>query len=61
MVTPIQDCKCEDFPCCEHADNYPAEPQYCDMCGYNYMTVTCSCVDVEENYDDDEGTWDDED
>lgn len=31
---PIKDCDCEDFPCCEHADNFPSEePEYCDLCG----------------------------
>lgn len=23
MAYPIKDCDCEDFPCCEHADNFP--------------------------------------
>jgi hypothetical protein len=31
---PVKDCQCEDFPCCEHADNFPeTEPQYCEECG----------------------------
>lgn len=34
MRYPVKDCKCEDFPCCEHADNFPdTEPEYCDACG----------------------------
>ena len=39
MRTPIKDCDCEDFPCCEHADNYPVEDPmdlYCDQCGFSH-------------------------
>lgn len=57
MAYPIKDCDCEDFPCCEHADNYPAEPEYCDVCGYTYMGPVCRFCeepDEEEDYDEDE-------
>lgn len=47
---PVKDCECEDFPCCEHADNFPimdSEAYYCDMCGFNHVGL---CPD---DYDDD--------
>jgi hypothetical protein len=37
---PTKDCQCEDFPCCEHADNFPAESSedyYCDQCGFSHV------------------------
>lgn len=41
MPVPTKDCDCEDFPCCEHADNYPVDdnPQlyYCDICGFSHV------------------------
>lgn len=36
MRMPTRDCECEDFPCCEHADNFPEDDPmtfYCDVCG----------------------------
>lgn len=51
---PVKDCQCEDFPCCEHADNFPSEPEYCDQCGY-YHGGPCP----DNDYDDDEETEDD--
>lgn len=52
MPFPIKDCECEDFPLCEHADNYPAEPDYCNMCGRMYYGITCGCEDYEDDEDD---------
>jgi hypothetical protein len=60
MTYPIKDCKCEDFPCCEHADNYPAEPEYCNMCGYTYYTAVCPCEDRYEDDEDDEDEVDED-
>jgi len=51
MTQPVKDCNCEDWSCCEHADNYPNEgPPYCDMCGLEHYG------DCWENLE-----WDDED
>lgn len=39
MPVPVQDCSCEDFPCCQHADNFPVEDAmafYCDICGFSH-------------------------
>lgn len=43
MPHPVKDCQCEDFPCCEHADNFPdSEPEYCDLCGcYGHSPFAC--------------------
>lgn len=54
MALPIKDCNCEDFPCCEHADNYPAEPEYCDVCGYTYYTAVCKFCEAPYDDEDDE-------
>lgn len=50
MPTPVKDCRCEDFPCCEHADNFPIEePEYCGVCGsYGHYDGQCE-VDWEED------------
>jgi hypothetical protein len=47
MPYPIKDCNCEDFPCCEHADNFgPPEPEYCDVCGWTHSpTLDCQAED----------------
>lgn len=41
MPIPTKDCQCEDFPCCEHADNFPVDDNpamyYCDMCGFSHV------------------------
>ena len=50
---PIKDCNCEDFPCCEHADNYPSEPEYCDMCGFAHRSIDCP-TGYEEDVDDED-------
>ena len=50
MRYPIRDCQCIDWPCCEHADNFPPEPEdCCPYCGY----PDC-CGDCEQDYYDDE-------
>lgn len=49
MRMPIKDCQCEDFPCCEHADNSPSEPDYCEDCGIMHMGIC-----PQEIYEDDE-------
>jgi hypothetical protein len=56
MARPIKDCQCEDFPCCEHADNFETEPEYCDICGYNYYGPICKFCEApyEEEEDEDE-------
>lgn len=43
MRYPVKDCQCEDFPCCEHADNFPdEEPEYCEVCGgYGHSGMQC--------------------
>lgn len=43
MAYPVKDCVCEDFPCCEHADNFPdTEPEYCEVCGgYGHSGMQC--------------------
>ena len=53
MAYPIKDCSCEDFPCCEHADNYPSEPEFCDDCGFAHRSIDCP-TGYEENVDDEE-------
>lgn len=54
MPHPTKDCDCEDFPCCEHADNFPVEdnPQmyYCDICGFSHAGP----CPVEDDYDDED-------
>lgn len=52
MPYPVKDCQCEDFPCCEHADNFPSEePEYCDLCsGYGHSAFECQ-VDVWGEFD----------
>lgn len=50
---PIKDCSCEDFPCCEHADNYPSEPEYCDICGFAHRSIDCP-TGYEEDVNEDE-------
>lgn len=44
MRHPVKDCSCEDFPCCEHADNFPdTEPEYCDLCGaHGHSPLDCA-------------------
>ena len=53
MPVPTRDCDCEDFPCCEHADNFPVEDNpmiyYCDICGYSHVG------DCTDDFEDDEG------
>jgi hypothetical protein len=54
MTQPVKDCQCEDFPCCEHADNFPStEPEYCDLCG-RYGHSPFECQDGEWQEDEDE-------
>lgn len=52
MNMPVKDCQCEDFPCCEHADNFPSEePEYCECCGgygHNGMQCEADWEDEEE-------------
>lgn len=64
MPYPIKDCQCEDFPCCEHADNFPNEDPmayYCDICGFSHSPNDCPDDGYyEEDYDeDDESPFDD--
>lgn len=60
MAQPIKDCSCEDWPCCEHADNFPTEPEYCDICGYTYYAVECPfCNAPYDPSEDDDGSWED--
>ncbi len=52
MSYPVKDCACEDFPCCEHADNFPAEePRYCDMCGGYHESLDCPVDFVDDEED----------
>jgi len=51
---PVKDCQCEDFPCCEHADNFPDddEPEFCEVCGIQgHSSFKC---DHEEGWGDDD-------
>lgn len=49
MRYPTKDCQCEDFPCCEHADNFPSEePPYCDQCGGTHAGI-CNYYDGEDD------------
>ena len=53
MPFPIQDCQCEDFPCCGHADNFPPEgPKECG--GVGHSTGFCKWDEEDEELDYDE-------
>lgn len=58
MRMPTRDCECEDFPCCEHADNFPEDDPmtfYCDVCGgddfYNSHYRTDEHIYMDDTYD----------
>jgi hypothetical protein len=54
MRIPVKDCDCEDFPLCEHADNFPEDSTslYCDICGFE-RPVDHRCFDWEDEEDED--------
>lgn len=55
MRTPTKDCDCEDFPCCEHADNFPEdELAWCDMCGVHHQGDCWEEPELDEWEDDEE-------
>jgi len=52
---PICDCWCQDWPCCEHTDNFPDDPEnFCPYCGRPDCFGECD----DEPYDDDDDEHD---
>jgi len=62
MPIRVKSCECEDWPCCECADDYAYtaeeayEMYYCDDCGTSHASLNCPIDDYDEEEDeDDEG------
>lgn len=57
---PVRDCCCEDWPCCEHADNYALTGQDAlDVCCPHCGCSECHGLCLEDHFDDE--PWEDVD